>query len=253
MKTFRHSGTLGDLIYSLYMVRKMGGGQFQVGIENLELCLAKYGYDPAGVDAQHRGRFTTQDFEWLAPLLERQSYITGTCTWHPGDAEPEVDLDSYRAVLYRTFEGNILQAYHKAFNIPFTMSDYDTPWLEADARTVKPVVVTRSARYRPADGEAGWRNIIETGMLTDNAVFVGIPSEYEDFVKTFGVDLEYYQAQDFLDLANVVAGADLVVCNQGFTYSLAIGLGRPTVLETNKLVPLQINECFFPRADCQYF
>jgi len=253
MKTYRHSGTLGDLIYSLYIVKKMGGGEFQVGIENLEPCLAKYGYDPAGVDTQHRGRFTTQDFEWLAPLLERQTYITDVVTWHPGDAEPEVDLDRYRAVLYRTFEGNILQAYHKTFGIPFLMSDYDTPWLEADARTVKPIVVTRSARYRPADGEEGWRNIIETGMLADNAVFVGIPSEYEDFTKTFGIDLEYYQARDFLDLANVIAGADLVVCNQGFTYSLAIGLGRATVLEANKIVPLQINECFFPRTNCQYF
>jgi hypothetical protein len=253
MKTYRHSGTLGDLIYSLYIVKKMGGGQFQVGIENLEPCLTKYGYDPAGVDTQHRGRFTTQDFEWLAPLLERQTYITDVVTWHPGDTEPEVDLDRYRAVLYRTFEGNILQAYHKTFDIPFLMSDYDTPWLEADARTVKPIVVTRSARYRPADGEEGWRNIIETGMLADNAVFVGIPKEYEDFTKTFGIDLEYYQATDFLELANVVAGADLVVCNQGFTYSLAIGLGRPTVLEANKLVPLQMNECFFPRTTCQYF
>jgi hypothetical protein len=253
MKTFKHSGTFGDLIYSLHIVKKLGGGQFQVGIENLELCLAKYGYNIDQVDTQHRGRITTQDFEHLAPLLERQSYITGTCTWHPGDAEPDVDLDRYRAVLYRTFEGNILQAYHQAFDMPFLMSDYDAPWLEADPRTVKPIVITRSSRYRPADGEEGWRNIIETGMLTDNAVFVGLEKEHRDFTKTFGIDVEYYKAQDFLDLANVIAGADLVVCNQGLTYSLAIGLGRPTVLEANKIVPLQMNECFFPRPTCQYF
>jgi hypothetical protein len=114
-------------------------------------------------------------------------------------------------------------------------------------------VITRSSRYRPADGEEGWRNIIETGMLTDNAVFVGLEKEHRDFTKTFGIDVEYYKAQDFLDLANVIAGADLVVCNQGLTYSLAIGLGRPTVLEANKIVPLQMNECFFPRPTCQYF
>lgn len=253
MKTFRHSGTLGDLIYSLYMVKKMGGGEFKVALHNIENCVAKYGYRPEDVDVQHKGRFTEQDYAWLQPLLERQSYIEQVSTWQQGDAEPEVDLDSYRAVLYRSFEGNILQAYHKTFDIPFMMSDYDNPWLEADARTVKPIVITRSARYRPANGEDGWRSIIETGMLKDNAIFVGTPAEYADFIQTFNVVVDYYPAKDFLDLANVIAGAELVVCNQGFTYSLAIGLGIATVLEANKIVPLQMNECFFPRPNAQYF
>ena len=75
MKTFKHSGTLGDLIYSLYMVKKMGGGEFKVAIENIERCVAKYGYRPEDVDPQHKGRFTEQDYAWLQPLLERQSYI----------------------------------------------------------------------------------------------------------------------------------------------------------------------------------
>lgn len=253
MKTFKHSGTLGDLIYSLYIVKKMGGGQFAVALRNIERCVAKYGYHPEDVDPQHKGRFTDQDFAMLKPLLERQSYIDQAVTWEPGEPEAEVDLDSYRSVLYRTFEGNILQAYHIAFNMPFLMQDYDTPWLEADVKTVKPVVVTRSARYRPPNGDEGWRNIIDTGMLTDNAVFVGTPAEYADFIKTFNIVIDYYQAQDFLDLASVINGADLVVCNQGFTYSLAIGLGKATVLEANKIVPLTMNECFFPRTNTQYF
>jgi hypothetical protein len=133
------------------------------------------------------------------------------------------------------------------------MEDYDTPWLEADVKRIKPVVITRSLRYRPANGEQGWRDIIATGMLEDNSVFVGTPAEHADFVKTFGISVDYYQAQDFLDLASVINGADLVVSNQGFTYSLAIGLGKSTVLEINKLVPMQMNECFFPRTNCQYF
>ena len=253
MKTFKHSGTLGDLIYSLYMVKKMGGGEFKVAIENIERCVAKYGYRPEDVDPQHKGRFTEQDYAWLQPLLERQSYIKQVSQWRQGDAEPEVDLDSYRAVLYRTFEGNILEAYHRTFNMPFMMQDYDTHWLEADVKRVKPVVITRSLRYRPPNGEEGWRNIISTGMLENNAVFVGTPAEHADFTKTFNVVVDYYKATDFLDLASVINGADLVVCNQGFTYSLAIGLGKSTVLEINKLVPMQMNECFFPRTNCQYF
>lgn len=235
------------------MVKKMGGGQFNVALRNIENCVAQYGYRPEDVDPQHKGRFTDKDFEMLKPLLERQSYIRTASTWQPGDPDADVDLDKYRAVLYRTFEGNILEAYHRTFDMPFNMNDYDTTWLEADPLTVKPVVITRSLRYRPPNGLEGWSNIINTGLLQDNSIFVGTPAEHKDFIDTFKILVPYYPVNDFLELANIIAGSDLVVCNQGFTYSLAIGLGKSTVLETNKIVPLQMNECFFPRPTCQYF
>jgi hypothetical protein len=253
MKSYKHSGTLGDLIYSLHLVKKMGGGRFQVAIENIENCVAKYGYRPEDVDPQHKGRFTTRDFEMLAPLLERQQYINDVNTWHQGDPEADVDLDHYRSVLYRTFEGNILQAYHLALEVPFTMQDYDDTWLEADVLEEAPVVITRSFRYRPPNGEEGWKGIIETGMLEGNSVFVGNVTEHEDFERTFGIKVPYRPVTDFLELASIINGADLFVGNQGFAYSLAIGLGKNTVLEINKLVPMQMNECFFPRPSCQYF
>ena len=148
MTTYRHSGTLGDLIYSLSVVKKMEPGRFMVAINNIENCVSQYGYRPEEVDPAHRGRFTTQDFEWLAPLLERQSCIEELCTWHQGDPEPDVDLDRFRGTLFRGFEGNYVQAYHIAFGMPFMMQDYDTPWLEADPIETAPIVVSRTFRYR---------------------------------------------------------------------------------------------------------
>lgn len=253
MKTFRHSGTLGDLVYSLYMVKKMGGGQFNVALRNIERCVAQYGYRPEDVDPQHQGRFTDQDFAMLKPLLEKQDYIQQAVAWQWGDSDPDVDLDHYRSVLYRKFEGNILQAYHMAFDMPFRTEDYDTPWLQADIIETKPVVISRSARYRPANGEQAWRQIVADTNLEDTAVFVGTPKEHQDFVKTFGVAVEYRPVQDFLELASIINGAELFMGNQGFAYSLAIGLGKSTVLEINKIVPMTMNECFFPRPNCQYF
>jgi hypothetical protein len=253
MKTFKHSGTFGDLVYGLHMVKKMDGGHLQVAIENIENCVARYGYKPQHIDTQHKGKFSTRDFEMLAPLLERQSYVKKLSTWHPGDAEADVELDEFRNILYRTFEGNILEAYHRAFGIPFSQADIDTPWLEADKITVAPIVVTRSSRYRPPNGDEGWKNIIESGMITDNSVFVGTPTEHEDFQNQFGIKLPYHAVTDFLELASVINGANMFVGNQGFAYSLAIGLGKPTVLEINKIVPIHMNECFFARETCKYF
>jgi hypothetical protein len=252
MKTFRHSGTLGDLIYSLHLVKKLGGGEYQIALENLEACVTKYGYQAEHVDPQHRGRFTAQDIAWLEPLLNRQPYVIKTSTWRPGDVEPDVDLDAYRAVLYRTFEGNILEAYHRTFNVPFTAEDLTTPWLSADTIKTKPIVVSRSFRYRPPNGDAVWQDFAKTIDFAESAIFVGTVKEHEAFVQHTGADIEYRPVSDFLELASIINGADLFMGNQGFAYSLAIGLGRPTVLEINKLVPMHMNECYFPRENCQY-
>lgn len=255
MKTYKHSGTLGDLIYSLSIVKKMGPGMFLVALNNIENCVAQYGYRPEEVDPAHRGRFTFQDYEWLRPLLKRQSYIEETGTWTQGTPEPDVDLDRFRGTLFRGFEGNYVQAYHIAFGLPFTMQDYDTPWLEADPIKIKPVVVSRTFRYRGTnpDADATHMKFAVEGRLDQNGIFVGTEAEHADYVNVTGVAIPYHPVKDFLELANIVAGADLVVANQNFVYSLAMGLGKDTVLETIKIKPLQNNECFFPRSNTQYF
>lgn len=253
MKTYRHSGTLGDLVYSLSVVRKMEPGKFLVALNNIENCVAQYGYRPDEVDPAHRGRFTQQDFEWLKPLLKRQGYIEAVDTWQQGDAEPDVDLDRFRGTLFRGFEGNYVEAYHRAFDIPFTLADYDTPWLEADPVTVKPMVVSRTFRYRDPVADDVWKKMAEDGVLDRLGIFVGTKEEHNDFVQVTGVAIPYHPVNNFLELANIVAGANLIMANQNFVYSLAMGLGKQTVLETIKIKPLQNNECFFPRNNCQYF
>ena len=232
MTTYRHSGTLGDLIYSLAVVKKMTPGRFLVALHNIENCVSQYGYRPDEVDPAHKGRFTEQDYAWLLPLLKRQSYIDSVGTWSQGDLEPDVDLDRFRGTLFRGFEGNYVEAYHRAFDLPFKMADYDTPWLEADPVTVKPIVVSRTFRYRCPNGDPVWQSMVADADLANNGIFIGTTGEHEDFV---------------------VAGAELVMANQNFVYSLAMGLGKSTVLETIKIKPLQQNECFFPRTNTQYF
>lgn len=254
MKTFRHSGTLGDLIYSLYIVKKLGGGTFAVGVENLENILAKYNYQTQHIDPMHQGRFSERDFEMLKPLIAEQEYVTDVIAWRAGNAEPDVDLDSFRGTMYRTFEGNIIEAYHHTFKLPIVAEDQTTPWLTVqEPKTVKPVVVSRSERYNPRDSIERWKPIVETGMLDTNAIFVGTPKEHELFNQTFGTTVEYYPVQDFLELAQVIAGSDLLVSNQGFAYSLATGLGKNTLTQLNDLVPVHINECYFKRPSAQYF
>lgn len=255
MKTYRHSGTLGDLIYSLSVVKKMAtsDSMFLVALNNIENCVSQYGYRPDEVAPEHRGRFTLQDYEWLKPLLKRQSYITEVGTWTQGTTEPDVDLDRFRGVLFRGFEGNYVEAYHRTFNLPFTMQDYDATWLEADAKNIAPIVVSRTRRYQDPVGDKRWADLVAETKLNDSGIFVGTEQEHKDFEQATNCKIQYQPVSDFLELANIVAGAELVCANQNFVYSLAMGLGRATILETIKIKPLQNNECFFPRTNCQYF
>ena len=253
MKSFKHSGTFGDLIYSLSVVKKMGGGDIDIAIGNIERCVAQYGYRPDEVDPAHQGRFTDKDFDLLLPLLLRQDYINGVTKWYPGDTDADVDLDRFRGVLFRGFEGNYVQAYHLTFELPFTPEVLDEIWLEADARTIAPVVINRTFRYRCPNGTGSWQGLLEQANITQNGVFVGTPDEHEDFEKSTGFRVDYYPVQDFKELADVIAGADLFMGNQSAAYSIAMGLGKSSVLETIKIKPLQNNECYFPRDNCQYF
>lgn len=250
MTIYKHSGTAGDLIYSLDVVKKMGAGTFAIALGNIEKCVAEYGYRPEDVAQEHRGRFTNTDFKLLAPLLERQSYITDVIPWN---GTHTVNLDKFRAVLYRTFEGNIIEAFHKTFNLPFTSANYSDVWLEADPIKEAAVVVNRTNRYLDPSSLAVWKQMAQDADLENNGVFVGVPSEHEEFVKMTGCNIKYRQVKDFKELADIIAGADLFLGNQSMAYSIATGLGKETMLEIHKIKPLQYSECYFPRTGASYF
>ena len=247
---YRHSGTFGDLIYSLSVVKKMGGGTFAIHLENIEKCVAQYGYRPDEVDPAHRGRFRNADLDLIRPLLSRQPYIDAVTVW---TGDHDVDLDRFRGVLFRGFEGNYVEAYHRTFDMPVTADIYNETWLEADAKIVAPIVINRTFRYRCPNGTGTWQNLLEQANISQNGIFVGTQEEHEDFEKSTGFHVQYYPVQDFKELADVIAGADLFMGNQSAAYSVAMGLGKSSVLETIKIKPLQNNECYFPRSNCQYF
>lgn len=253
MKTFKHSGTAGDTIYSLDIVKKMGGGNFAIAIGNIENCIMKYTGRPADVAPEHRARYTEQDYAMLAPLIARQSYIGNVQKWYPGWQEAEVDLDHFRSFLYRQFEGNIIEAYHKAFGLPWNDTMYNDIWLEADPIREASVVVNRTNRYLDHNSEPTWLQMCTDADLANNGIFVGTEQEHQNFVAWTKCNIPYRPVRDFKELADLIAGADLFLGNQSLAYSIAVGLGKETMLEIHKIKPLQYSECYFPRPSCNYF
>jgi hypothetical protein len=253
MPSYKHSGTLGDLLYGLCVIPKLGPGEFKIAMQNIEHCVSLYGYRPDEVDPAHKGRFTETDFEMLRPLLEYQSYITDVTQWRLGEPEPDVDLDKFRGVLFRGFEGNYVKAYHLTFNLPIGITDLMAPWIQAGTQFEAPIVVSRTFRYRCPNGNNVWKQIAQDLELENRAVFLGTEDEWKDFCEVTGRTIRYKPVNDFLEMANIINSCEQFLGNQSFGYALAMALGKPAVLETIKIKPLEYNECFFPRKNIVYF
>jgi hypothetical protein len=119
--------------------------------------------------------------------------------------------------------GNIARWYFLVFCSFFDLSQ---PWLD-----IKPapglegtIVIARSQRYR-APG-------IHYDFLNDynDVRFVGIEAEYEEMRKQIR-NVRYCPVNDFLEMAQIIAGSGLFIGNQSFPFSIAESIKTNRLLE----------------------
>lgn len=244
MKRFKHSGALGDLIYSLPIVKHFGGGEFYLHLNQMNwIGQHYYGSPPAPF---HQGRMTQGDFEYMQSFMQAQGYIRRFDTLTTS-VEITDNLDRFRPA----FVGhpcNYLDLYAQIHGVdPASMY---TPWLSVPSPVRIPgrsIVVNRTLRWIGPVPNPIWADL-KTQGLEDQIVFVGLPTEYTAFVEATGLAAEYHPTRTMLELASVIAGADRFIGNQSQAYALAVGLGVPDIqLEARQDLPLARNECYFPR------
>src|SRR6188508_2714741 len=107
MKTFKHSGDIGDLIYALPTIRALGGGF---------LYLAKSDFTRVPMMAGSKAN--------IESLLLAQSYIKGLALWMGESID--YDLDKFREEW--DTRDNIAEQHLKTFGLP--VSEVEEPWLE---------------------------------------------------------------------------------------------------------------------------
>jgi hypothetical protein len=250
MKRFKHSGTLGDIVYAMGLVKHFGGGEFYLHLNQIDWVVKHYyGGTP---DPFHRGRMTQQDYEFMQSFMEAQDYITEFKVLDPQATEITHNLDRFRPA-FVGHPGNYVDIYCQAFGIhdPETRSLIrNTAWLTVpQPRDLgdRPIVINRTARWVSKNLNPAWADLREQGAEARGR-FVGLESEYEAFVKHTGWrDLEYTPTDNMLELAEVIAGADQFIGNQSVALSLAIGLGVNYACEARQDLPLERNECWFPQ------
>lgn len=255
--TFCHSGTLGDLIYSLPIVKHFGGGNFLLHLDQIN-WIGKhfYGAEPSEF---HKGRMTMNDFNFMKSFMEAQHYIDKFEVMDPKTAEITHNLDKFR-LPFVGHPGNYVDIYSDVFNI----KDDETktklrnePWLtvpnsrKLDGRTV---VINRTGRWLPTELHPIWKQWKDEG-IQEHAVFVGLPEEHVAFIQHTGLNIPYQPTKDLLEMAEIIAGSDMFVGNQSAAFSIAVGLGHTNIYcEARRDLPIERNECYFPfHAGLQYF
>lgn len=236
MNTFKHSGDLGDIIYSLPTIRALGGGILFLDPKGGES-------DPyikrQCVDGKTRLNHQTIDF--ISPLIKLQPYIKDVRYWQ--GEKVTYNLDEFRQKFSdptrRSKTGNLADLHLEQFKLPF--SEVEKPWLHVDGDTKlhKKVIIARSPRVQ---GGFGTLNATKF-YLKENAIFVGIPKEHEFFEWTFGITIDYHKTDTVIDLFKVIKGSELFIGNSSFPLSLAIGMGHPNIQqEVDPKVPTTVFE-----------
>lgn len=224
MPLLAHSGDLGDVLYALPAFKAMGGGH---------VVLYR------GEDV--REPFTPERAANLARLLETQPYVDGVSFAERRPRRADLDSAAWRA----TYDGFANLAYDQARAYGIDPGVCDEPWLSVDPAPVRqggkiiPVVVCRSHRYRQPDFP--WPELAD--RFRDRAVVVGSKSEAEELLYCYGFR-RHVETRTLLDVARVIAGAELVITNQTCAYAIARGLGKRVALERWPFCP---NVDFAPR------
>tara|TARA_R110000851_G_scaffold229758_1_gene382464 strand:+ start:21893 stop:22570 length:678 start_codon:yes stop_codon:yes gene_type:complete len=213
MITFKHSGDLGDIIYSLPTVRLLS--------QDAHMLL----------DTTTDTKLTEASVGSISGLLLEQEYVSKVSIYK--GEEVDYDLDKFRSVP----QGgrNLVDLHLDAFNLSQN-SDNLKPWLKAKyyLPPLKKVVISRSCRYQ--SNHIFWEQLCKTINL-DEAVFIGHPLEHKVFEMAFGVKVDYHTTATLSDAAEAINAAETVYCNQSCIHAIAQGLNQSITLELFRLWP----------------
>jgi len=221
-------GTFGDTVYTLCLVKLLGGGNMYVKLGAIQ-------------GGPHHGRYTLKDYEFLEPFLKAQSYINEVAIME----NQKIDYDfSKHGQLHinEQWQGNQTECYAMAIGLdihdPKIKSQllYE-PWLTP----VKPIktpgkfiAVHRAERYHyngvPSEE---WKDFIDQN-LSENGFFLGTEKEHFDFENMFKIKIHHQKVEDLLEMTRYIQGCELLIGNQSVHNAIAIGLGKSYWCEIRK-------------------
>lgn len=207
---FLCSGKKGDLIMSLYIVKRMGGGIVYLG--------NKYFEEP--IDAIMRD---------LSPLIALQPYVQEVRPYEPG-MKIDVDLDLFKRDQF-LYDSPLLHVMSRAQGLdlePIIGAWIDVPPMPGFEDKI---VIHRRVdpRGRPANPGFRWDKLFKL-FGRERIIFVGrLQSEWEAF--NYDQPVEWLCPKDNLEHARIIRSSRLFVGSQSFPAALADAMDRERIIE----------------------
>lgn len=228
MPTFKHSGNLGDIIYSLPSVKKVGCDKFVVVYNKPINYMASIGSShPMGDVFLKEGTA-----KLICEFLKTQSYIKEVELVQFGKkVDIDYDLDKIREIPINMVGGNIAKWYNHVTSI---FPNIDEPWIEAEPNEKynDVIIINRTPRYQSQFID--YSILDKIGM--DNIVFFGLEMEYLTLKQSIPelVHVRYTKLEDYV---KAIAGCKAFIGNGSFFYSIAEGLKVKRAIETSQSAP----------------
>jgi len=213
---FLHSGHLGDVIYSLPLIKEISKNKKCNLFIQINKKMDLYYHDhPSGNVMINK---KTADF--LMPLLDSQTYLNSAFIYNHENID--IDLNLFREMPFNLIFHSIRWYSHLA-GVNLNMED---KFLDVKTKEnfKNKIIIVRSPRYRNQFINYNFLNNVK------NIVCVGLESEYEQLKKDIKY-LEFYDCKNFLEMAQIIKSGRFFLGNQGFAFSVAEGLKTPRLLE----------------------
>jgi hypothetical protein len=219
-RVFHHTGDFGDVIYSLPVIRALGGGVLFLSDDN------RFPFP-----RKSRQRVNADWVNSISPLLEQQDCIWRASYTHALPFSTDCDLNKFREPWSSPASSptqSIFSMHLKAFNVDWPE---DRPWLTVDhPDAVPPVIVNLTPRYR--NHHFPWLPLIK--RHGDQMGFVGTHLEYlrfSDLAYGVGKNIPWIKTANLLEAARAIAGAKVFIGNQSAPMAIALGLGKNVIQE----------------------
>lgn len=258
MTTFCHSGSTGDTFCAMVSVKILGGGDVYLKLRNIQKMIQeRLGWPDAG---RHRDRMTEDDYEQMRELMLHQSYIHDFKPWNNEHIDYDLDDACYThetGFFPRNFSNQhaLASKIDPIYHLRTLQID---PWIECQEERKfpgRPIVIHRSPNYQEGNPVVSpiWQDYINKG-LADQAVFVGMEEDHAYFEETYKVSVPHYRTPDWMELARVIKGSELMITSMGGPSALCLCLGKTMRLESRKNITHERLEINYPnRINISYF
>ncbi len=219
--TFLHSGTSGDLINALPVIKELSKDHEC----NLYIQTNK-SYKLIHKDNYGKVLLNENSFNMLMPLLKEQKYINKVMKFN--NQEIDINFDRFRD-LPISFLFDNLRYY---FNLTGVQPDILESYINVKPHDIikNKIVILRTLRYQ--------NHFINYKFLENykDLLFVGTKNEYEDLQKDVK-NLEFHDCKDFLEMAMIMKSSKFFIGNSSIGHALAEGIKVPRLLEASPLFP----------------